>query len=199
VIGLLAFGAAVAGGAILLSRKVAGSVDDEAANSSGLVEGDPLRLAAKRGCTLNEYALARMMTSEASSRASRIAVGWAALNYAAARGESISTVLLRGKGSSEGHFGAQNLGKYASTRAVPPPNVISDAKAILKGTIKDPTGGCRQWDAPAAQDRMLKDKVPGYKKSSVEIAEERSKTSDLVMVPGVPETRFWRPKGVKTA
>jgi hypothetical protein len=197
---ILIVGALLIGGAFVLSKKVAsGPVGSEKANANGLVEAEPFRLAEARGCTLDQYALARMMVSEAGSKASRIAVGWAACNYAAARGESISTALLRGKGTSDGKFGAQNLGKYASTKAVPTDEAISDAKTILAQTIPDPTKGCRQWDAPAAQNAALKAKVAGYTKTADEVAASRSKTNDLVMVPGITNIRFWRPKGVKVA
>ena len=196
---LLGAGSLVVVGAVVLGRKVAmGPSENEKANVNGLVEAEPFRLAEQRGVTLDVYALGRMMQSEAGAKAARIAVGWAAVNHAIAKGESISTVLLRGKGTSEGKFGAQNLGKYASTRAVPDDSVLSDAEAILKHKIDDPTKGARQWDAPAAQDKMV-GKVAGYTKTSADVAAERSKTNDLVMVPGVSNIRFWRPKGVKSA
>lgn len=194
---LLAGGAALVVGAVVLGRKVAmGPSANEKANVNGLVEAEPFRLAEQRGVSLDVYALARMIVSEAGekNRAAGIACAWAAVNHAIARGESISTVLLRGKGSSEGRFGGQNLGKYASTKQVPSDATISIAKDVLNHSIPDPTKGARQWDAPAAQNAML-GKVAGYTKSADDVAATRLKTNDLVMVPGVPSIRFWRPKG----
>jgi hypothetical protein len=196
---LLGAGAVIITGAIVLGRKVAmGPAENEKADVNGLVSGEPFRLAEQRGVSLDVYALGRMMASEAGTKAARIAVGWAAVNHAVARKESISTVLLRASKNhrqAEGKFGAQNLGKYASTRAVPSDAVLVDAKAILAGKMKDPTKGSRQWDAPAAQNRMV-GKVAGYTKTAEEVAAARLKTNDMVMVDGVPNIRFWRPKGV---
>lgn len=196
---LLGIGSLVVVGAVVLGRKVAqGPSSNEKADVNGLVGAEPFRLAEQRGVSLDIYALGRMMVSEAGTKASRIAVGWAAVNHASARGESISTILLRGKGSGDGHFGGQNLGKYASTKGVPDDGTLSDAKGILAHTVTDPTKGARQWDAPAAQDKMV-GKVAGYIKTSAQVAAEREKTNDLIMVPGIPNIRFWRPKGVKVA
>jgi hypothetical protein len=195
---ILGIGAVVVTGAILLGRKVAqGPAGNEKANAKGYVDAEPFRLAEQRGVPLDVYALGRMMASEAGTKVSRIAVGWAAVNHASANHESVSTVFLRSNKShveANGKFGAQNLGKYASTKAVPSDETLADAKKILAGQIKDPTKGARQWDAPAAQDKML-GKVSGYTKSSTEVAAIRSKTNDMVMVDGVPNIRFWRPKG----
>ena len=197
---LVGIGTLLVVGAVVLGRKVAmGPSENEKANSSGAVEGEPFRLAEQRGVSLDIYALGRMMASEASGKIPRIAVGWAAVNHAVAVGESISTVLLRGKGAGSGHFGAQNLGKYASTRAVPDDATLSDAKAILAHSIPDPTNGCRQFDAPKAQNAAKAAGVTGYNKTADDVADSRLKTNDRVLVPGVPGIEFWRPKGVKTA
>lgn len=200
---LLGIGSLVVIGAVVLGRKVAmGPSSNEKADANGLVQAEPFRLAEQRGVSLDIYALARMLVSEAGekNKAAMTAVGWAAVNHAIARGESISTVLLRGKGSSEGKFGGQNTGgKYASTKQVPSDTTIALAKGILAHTIPDPTKGARQWDAPAAQNKLVAGKVAGYAKTSDDVAAERSKTNDLVMVSGVPSIRFWRPKGVVVA
>lgn len=198
---LLAGGSLLVVGAVVLGRKVAmGPSSNEKADVNGLVQAEPFRLAEQRGVSLDVYALGRMMMSEAGTKTSRIAVGWAAVNHATAIGDSISALLLRGKGTSQGKFGGQNTGgKYASTREVPSDAVLADAKAILAHSIPDPTKGARQWDAPAAQNALVKKGVRGYTKTADDVAAARSKTNDLVMVPGIPNIRFWRPKGVQVA
>jgi hypothetical protein len=199
---LLGIGTILVVGAVVLGRKVAmGPSGNEKADESGLVQAEPFRLAEQRGVSLDIYALARMLVSEAGekNKAAMTAVGWAAVNHAIARGESVSTVLLRGKGKSEGKFGGQNTGgKYASTKQVPSDATVALAKGILAHTVPDPTKGARQWDAPAAQNKMV-GKVAGYTKTSADVAAERLKTNDMVMVSGVPAIRFWRPKGVVVA
>jgi hypothetical protein len=199
---LLGIGSLLVVGAVVLGRKVAmGPSSNEKADVNGLVQAEPFRLAEQRGVSLDIYALARMLISEAGekNKAAMTAVGWAAVNHAIARGESISTVLLRGKGASEGKFGGQNTGgKYASTKQVPSDATVALAKGILAHTVPDPTKGARQWDAPAAQNAMV-GKVAGYTKTASDVATERLKTNDLVMVSGVPSIRFWRPKGVVVA
>jgi hypothetical protein len=192
-------------GAILLAVLAGGAAVatsmDEKVDSRGVCPTEPFRIAQAHGVSLDVEALARMMMSEAGTSKSRRAVGWAARNYARRKGESISTILLRGRlkngtpSSSEGKFGAQNTGKYVSTRTPSTTDSRKDAAAILAGSLPDPTDGSTQWDAPAAQDALV-GKVTGYTKTSAEVAAERSKTSVLVMADGVSNIRFWRPKGV---
>jgi hypothetical protein len=183
---------------LVKAGKKAMPIEGDKPNKGGLVEADPIKLAEARGVSLDVYALARMMASEASDKATRVAVGWAARNYSSRKGKSISSVLLAGTGGSEGSFGAQNLGgKYASTKNPPTDETISIAGEILTGKIPDPTGGCTLWDAPVAQDAAVRKKVPGYRKTSTEIAAERSKGFDEVWLPGITTTRFWRPRAPK--
>ena len=174
---------------------------NERADANGVVQGDPYAIATAHGISVDAEALARLGPSEAgASRAAQIAVMWATVNYAADAGENVAALLLRGKtkaglpSSSSGKFGAQNTGKYASTRLPSTVQSRADAVAILAGKIKDPTYGATQYDAPAAQDAAAAKGVGGYTKTSAQVAAERSKTSDLVTVPGVTAIRFWRPK-----
>ena len=173
----------------------------EKADSNGVVQAEPYQIAAAHGVSLDVEALARLGPSEAgSSKAAQTAVMWATVNYAKRAGLSISQLLLRGRlksglpSSSEGKFGAQNTGKYASTRNPSTSQSRELAAGVLSGKIPDPTKGATQYDAPAAQDAGVAKKLPGYTKTSAEIAAERSKTSKLVMVAGVSNIRFWAPK-----
>jgi hypothetical protein len=177
----------------------------EKADANGVVQAEPYEIAAAHGLSLDAEALARLGPSEAgSSKAAQTAVMWATVNYAKRAGLSVSQLLLRGRlksglpSSSEGKFGAQNTGKYASTRSPSTSQSRELAVGILGGKIPDPTKGATQYDAPAAQDALV-GKATGYVKTSADIAAERSKTSTLVMVPGVSNIRFWAPKGSKTA
>jgi hypothetical protein len=65
------------------------------------------------------------------------------------------------------------------------------AESIISGKLQDITKGSHQWDAPKAQDASHK-KNPQKFKSSADIAAARMKEGrKLVMVEGVPNTRFW--------
>jgi hypothetical protein len=187
---------------VLMGGSIIGSLDEKV-DANGVCRAEPYQIAASHGISLDAEALARLGPSEAGSgKAAQIAVMWAAVNYAKRKGESISTLLLRGKlksglpSSSEGRFAAQNTGKYASTRSPSTAQSRENAVAVLAGKLADPTHGATQWDAPAAQDAMAKKGVAGYTKTSAEVADERSKASTLVAVTGVSSIRFWKPKGV---
>ncbi len=175
---------------------------NEKADAGGVVQADPYLIARAHGVSLDVEALARMAVKEAGAgEKAQIAVMWATRNMARRRGESISALLLRGRTrsgvatSSDGKFGAQNTGKYAST--VLPSTAASRARAekVMAGTVPDPTGGAVQFDAPSAQDKLKAAGVAGYDKSAEDIASDRSKSEVAVMVPGVSNIRFWVPKG----
>jgi hypothetical protein len=197
------------GGAVLLS----GGGDAAAAALShvigprGWVEAEPRKLASLAGVSDSTYALASAMVSEAGEDArAQTAVGWALRNHADERGESVFRVLTRaGRNNkdtrvfeahdSNGYFGPQNVGpRWASTRKAPTPMALDLASAILTDAVDDPTGGATQFDAPSAQDSLL-GTVEGYVKTAQQIAEERSSGKEMVMLPGVPNIRFWVPRG----
>jgi hypothetical protein len=174
------------------SKNAVGSTDGKA-NEEGLVPGDPVALASAAGLPLDTYALARMGASEESSEAGQAAVMWAARNQAQRNKESIAALLLRSKRSGHtGHFGTQR-GRYASTAKEATAQSKRLAAAVLAKSIPDSTGGANQWDAPAAQ-AALHARDPKKYQTPEAIAATRSKTSTLVMVPGVTKTRFWRPR-----
>lgn len=160
---------------------------------------DPRELASQAGAGIDVYALARLGASEAGSEAEKVAVMWATVNQARARKVTISQLLTRASkgGPSDGFFARQNVGgRFGSTARSPSAKDLEIARKVHAQLIPDPTGGARQWDSPKAQDALLAKGTPGYTKTAADVAAERSKTNDLVMVPGVPNTRFWRPKGV---
>lgn len=192
------------GALALVAMRFAGKIvaTDEKADASGVVHADPGAIASAHGVSLDVEALARMAVSEAGGKeTAQIAVAWAARNQAKRRGESVSALLLRGRtksgqpSSSDGKFGAQNTGKYASTRIPATAQSRKVATGVMAGTIKDPTGGATQWDAPSAQNALVAAGAAGYSQDADQVAASRSQTSTLVMVSGVSNIRFWVPKG----
>jgi hypothetical protein len=142
-------------------------------NELGVIEDDPVTLANSAGLDLDAYALARMISSEEgpSPTVYKVAVGWAAVN--ASRG-NVADKLLAGKGSTSGHFAAQNAryftgeldahsgepitahaGKYATTANDPREDDMQIAVAILSGALADFTGGATNFFRPRVQDRLF--------------------------------------------
>lgn len=162
-------------------------------DADGVVRVDPDELATAAGCSLDEYALARMIASEegGSDTGTKIAVAWATFNEADRRGTSISAMLLHALNSDHsGYFGTQKdlaTGKsdrYASTALDPHAGDVQIAQGVLGQTIPDPTGGANQFDRPAGE------------KNPDAIAASRLKTSEPVTVASAdPGLRFWRVRG----
>jgi len=189
LLGLGVFGAALLGGKRVIDAAA------EKTDATGVCQTDPSSIAAAHGVALDVEALARMAVSEAGSKeAAQVAVMWAARNMAKRRGESVAALLLRGKLASDGKFGAQNTGKYASTRSPSTAQSRKLAAGVMAATIPDPTRGATQWDSPAAQNALTSAGVSGYTKTADQVAAERSKASSLVTVAGVTNIRFWAPK-----
>lgn len=201
-----AFAAVVVGLAIVLERRDPGDKVKHEVDGTGWVPADPHVLALRAGVSDNVYALASCMQSEGGgNQLLRIAVGWAARNMANRRGVSVFKLLTRagkkdkatdafGAHPSNGFYGPQNVGpRYASTRLAPSSAALEDAAAVLSGEVPDPTNGCTQWDNPGLQDSLV-DKLVGYIKTAEDVARDRTKSSDMVMVPGITSTRFWRPR-----
>jgi hypothetical protein len=187
----------------LASKKTGGKlVTNAPAGADGVVRRDPAALAREAGTTLPIYALARMLRSEHGSEAEpvKIAVGWAAMNEARARKTTIERLLLKGilkngkPSSSDGLFGSQFTGKYVTTARDPSTADIEIARKVLSGAVPDPTRGATQFDSPAGQRAALKRGVTGYSKTPEELARDRSKVSDLVVVAGIDpdHLRFWK-------
>jgi|WetSurMetagenome_2_1015567.scaffolds.fasta_scaffold25843_2 hypothetical protein len=202
---LLILGAAIVGVALLSGGDAEASRVRHVVGKSGWVEAEPRALAGLAGVSDSIYALASLMASEAAGEKAQIAVGWAIRNEASRRGESVFRLLTRaGRNDpgtrtfiaheSDGFFAPQNVGpRWASTRKPPTEMTLNLAARVLTDAVDDPTGGATQFDAPGAQDSFI-GKVEGYIKTAQQIAEERSKGSTMVMIPGVDSIRFWVPK-----
>jgi hypothetical protein len=167
-------------------------------NARGVVEASPKGLAKASGYDLDVYALASCMQSEEKHDKGRLAIGLAVWNAVKKNRERIPRLLLFSKRKDgNDHFGSQ-AGRYAATSKPPTVRTLQLAEAIIAGRVKDITYGAVQWDAPKAQDAnhqlYLQDPTayPEYRFSSQDIAERRAKAGRrMVMVPGVPNTRFW--------
>jgi hypothetical protein len=135
--------------------------------TTGVVTDAPADLAAAMDATVDECALARMVSSEHGNDSNLIkaAVASVACNYAARAGLSISAVLLQAQNANHrGFFGAQedveyalaNPGKhksdrYASTRLDPHQGDLDLARGVLNGEIADPTVGATNFDVPRGE------------------------------------------------
>ena len=182
--------------------KAMAAAGEHVVDALGVVRADPVALAATAGVSLDVYALASMGVSEEAGKG-MVAVMWAARNNAQRAGEAIHAMLLRGgkrdeskkfvPSVSNGFFGRQKTHKYADTSKAPTKAAIELAAKVIARQVPDPTGGATQWDAPKVQ-AAAHARDPKTYKTPEEIAERRSKTSKLVMVDGVPDTRFWRPR-----
>lgn len=160
----------------------------------GVVRADPQQLARSIGVDLRTYALARMVASEHphDPEPIRIAVVWATINHARKLRITPETLLLRGKaGLSDGFFGAQYTGKYATTANDPTQQDLDTVLGVTGGQISDPTQGADQFDVPAAQRAAAKRGVTGYTKSPEQVAASRRAAGKrLVLLPGIPEEKF---------
>lgn len=187
-------------------------LDEFEAGADGIVRHDPADMARRLGENIDVYALARMIDSEhpGDLDAIRMAVAHIAHNMARHNHQSVSGLLLAGSRknpktkkiehtASNGFFGAQYTGKYATTAHAPTADGLRIAKLVLGGGSIDPTAGALQFDVPRAQRAGYAAKKPGYTKTPEQIAAKRIAAGmEMVLVPGVPEDHFrmWRPKGV---
>lgn len=162
-------------------------------NKQGMVEADPAGLAQAARVPLDQYVLASTMQSEEKTDKGRLAVGRAVWNVVKGDRTKLVKRLI-----PSGHLGSQTFNPYAASSKPPTARTLQLAAAIIEGRVPDFVDGAIQWDAPRAQDRnhqlFLKDpaKYPKYRFDSKAIAERRTKKgATMVIVPGVPETRFW--------
>lgn len=191
--------AAIVTGAVMLARKpekpaAAGSGDTPWARQhrkgpDKIVHTDPAVLAALAGVDADLYALAAAMQSEEGTTAGRIAVGCAIINSARAA----KMTILRRVAGPNGLFGQQDTGnEWCASDEPPSRQTLQLALEVRAGKYGDVTGGATQWDAPKAQDR-LHAKDPAKYRTAAEVAARRQAAgAQLVMVPGVTSTRFWR-------
>jgi hypothetical protein len=163
---------------------------------TGVVPGTPTDLADEAGLTEDQYALARMISSEEGSSDNTIkaAVCWATINYAAKVGKSIVELLTHAQNPAHsGRFGTQkdidpsspNKGKsdrYASTALDPYDGDGQIASQCLDGTIADFTNGATNFDRPAGE------------KNPTKVAQNRANEGlSPIDVPGIDSSqiRFW--------
>lgn len=191
----LAAAAALAGGiglAIWFANRKAKAATAAAA-------ADPAAAALEAGVTRRVYALGRVIASEAGSRPEleQIAVAWVVVNEADRRyGKKdgvpdVERLIL----APDGAFGAQNVGKFVSSRLEGKDSHRALAKQILSGAMPDPTGGATQFDSPRAQRALVARGTSGYTKTPEQVADaRRSEGKALVIVPGIDpdQLRFWR-------
>jgi hypothetical protein len=166
--------------------------------ADGVVNVSPDDLASMMGATLDEAALARMISSEQgnSDTTTKSAVALVAVNYANRTGTSVSSLLLRAKNPAhDGYFGTQrdidqesaNFNKsdrYASTALDAYEGDLEIARGVLGGTIADFTLGAIQFDNVAA----FKSADDAAHTAANRIAQGRTQ----VFPAGVdPNLRFW--------
>lgn len=172
-------------------------------HATGVVSADPAELAAQMGATLDECALARMLSSEEgrSDNTTKAAVAWVACNNAQHSGKSVAALLLHAtEPAHSGRFGTfKNIDKssprygedshgrpnvadrYASTALDPYEGDLDLARAVLNGSIADMTSGAIQFDRPA-----------GETNPDAVAAKRYAAGRTLVEVPGAdPGLRFW--------
>lgn len=140
-------------------------------------------------------AIATMLASESASGSDTVkaAIAHSAINYAKKKGLSVFA-LITNNGKD---FGAQGIAGHGYAATARPPTIrdILIAEKVLLGRIKDPTGGAVQWDSPAAQDNLVKEKAAGYDKTAAQVAQARqAEGKQAFYLPGVSPNyiRFWR-------
>jgi len=200
-------GDVVAGAEDLLSTITQGPRVTHApySKSDGVVNASPDDLAAQAGVDLDTYALARMLASEEGSadNTTKAAIAWAALNYAAHSGRSISAILLHAVDPNHsGYFGTfinidpsspfytvnskgkpNKADRYASTALDPYQGDVDIVTSVRDGSTPDFTGGATQFDRPEGEANPQA------------VADKRiAAGAEPVNVPGAdPGLRFWRP------
>lgn len=164
--------------------------------TTGVVPRKPEDLAALADASVDQYALARALSSEEgnSDNAIKVAVCWAMLNYAAKEGQSISDILIHAhEPTHSGFFGTyKNIDpassskgqpdRYASTALDPYEGDLQIASSCIDGTFADPTSGAIQFDRPGGE------KHPDYTASKRTAAGLAQKDVDGID-PSV--IRFW--------
>lgn len=183
LVAILASGGVVAT-KVIKNSKTIGPI----AGADGIVPGKAEDVARDAGIEKSTYALARMIASEHGRDSSLVktAIAWVAYNEAKARRTSVFELLTKSK-KAGGQFGAQYLGRYASTRFPPTQADVDVALGVLGGSVPDPTNGARRFYSPKAQDQLFAEKkVQGYTKDSAKLeASWESEGFRKVAVAGV--------------
>jgi hypothetical protein len=163
-------GAALAGLWFLKGRSAAPDDDGRASHDHGPDVGPPL------GTVDERTALARVIHSEAGhqSLAERVAVAWLAKNRARRRGVSVAELVCSPR------CGKQGRGRPFSSRLPPRADDFALADAVLAAkTEDDPTGGATSGFEPVLQDRLVRERRPGYRRTAAQIRERWLSSSDF--------------------
>lgn len=133
-------------------------------------------------------ALARMLASEDPTQPDnvQIALAWTAVNMATRKGKSAFELL-----APDGKYGPQS-GRYAATGNPATDRFRSIARAVLDGSVEDPTPGAIQFDHPATQDWLFEHGKVRLDAAGV-AAERVSDGRKVFFLPGVSpdHLRFW--------
>lgn len=166
--------------------------------ADGVVDFDPGILAQQANASIDEYSLARAISSEEGNADPRTkaAIALTMVNYANRTGLDISALLLRAKNPAHsGYFGTQRdidedsdnfdgSDRYASTALDPYVGDLQIARAVLSGQLADFTGGAIQFD------RLNAFKTPEQAARTAQNRVNEGRT--LVVVVGAdPQLRFW--------
>jgi hypothetical protein len=145
------------------------------------------------------FALATMIASEEGSASPIVkgAIANTAWNYARIHDLHVEELLTRGAGS-EGTFGSQQGGRYASTDKPPGEEDLLIAEAVLDGRLPDITGGAQNWDSPKAQRELIAQGTSGYPQTNTPEAVAKKRTKAGLVPFYLPNTdpdklRFWKP------
>ena len=121
---------------------------------AGVIKTPPMELAQQDGVNVEVESLARCGQSEEIGEPGRTAVMWTCKNYARKQNISITQLVTRAKHivngehiteEYDGLYTRDIAGKYCSTYQTPAASTLVLAKAIIDGTVADPTEGAIHW------------------------------------------------------
>ncbi len=141
------------------------------------VDQSPDELAASADLDVDTYTLARMISSEEGNSANirQAAVAWVMVNNGGT-----------GYAIPNGIFGRQGSGRRPiSTSQDPYEGHVDIARAVLNGSIPDPTGGARYFIAPKAQDSLHARDPVKYKSFETVNASRIANGHQPVIVEGI--------------
>lgn len=176
--------------------------------TTGIVSASPQDLATEVGVSLDQHALATMLSSEVGDESEDVktAHAWVAVNAARDAGKSVSSLLLAAKNvAHQGTYGSQGdltrttstgvhpADKYASTRQAPHEDDIGIAGNVLTGAVPDQTQGSIQFDNPSLEDKLFKMGRTTIDGAGL-AAKRQSEGKVAVFIDGLDPTkfRFWR-------
>ena len=155
---------------------------------AGVIKTPPMELAQQDGVNVEVESLARCGQSEEIGEPGRTAVMWACKNYARKQNISITQLVTRAKHivngehiteEYDGLYTRDIAGKYCSTYQTPAASTLVLAKAIIDGTVADPTEGAIHWLSVTAWGSSTEESFLGPEQLR------------RIEVPGVFRTRFY--------